>query len=226
MSETQTAVSFWYGTRAQYALITKDTGTIYFIADENAIYKGEEPFTNTIKKLLCFADSAPSTAAVGDEYYNTTDKKIYTCTTAGTENSPAVWGSTGVSPQMSMIYYDKSNAQLSAWNGTAMVNMCDSGSALAAASSAAAAANSAVAAASSAAAAEASASSGTVNIDAHNTSATAHDNKFASYYTKEEVDNILETTIGDINAALDILNGDEIFDDINNALDNLNGEEI
>ena len=38
-------VLFWYGTRAEYAAITaKQSNTLYFIAGENKLYRGEEAF--------------------------------------------------------------------------------------------------------------------------------------------------------------------------------------
>ena len=41
MSTTSYPVRFWYGTRAQYAAITsKSSNTIYFISDDNTLYRG------------------------------------------------------------------------------------------------------------------------------------------------------------------------------------------
>ena len=60
MSTTRYPVSFWYGSRAQYAAITsKSSNTLYFISDDNTLYRGTVPFARDLHNWLCAATSAP-----------------------------------------------------------------------------------------------------------------------------------------------------------------------
>lgn len=53
---------------------------------------------NENKILLAISDTAPSTCATGDLYYNTTSKKIFEATGTNT------WGTTGTNPTPNTIY--------------------------------------------------------------------------------------------------------------------------
>lgn len=116
MSTTRYPVSFWYGTRAQYAAVTsKSSNTLYFISDDNTLYRGTEEFARDVQKWLCAATTAPSEASVGDQYFNSGTNLIHSCTAA----SPVTWD-VGSAPQSGILYYDKTNRVLYAWDGTAM----------------------------------------------------------------------------------------------------------
>lgn len=56
--------------------------------------------------------TAPATAAVGDLYYNSTSKKIFTATSANT------WGETGVDPEKSKIYVDVTTDKIYRYGGS------------------------------------------------------------------------------------------------------------
>ena len=70
---------------------------------------------------LCVSTSAPSAASVGEHYFNSSTNLIYTCTASGT---PATWDD-GSAPQSGIVYYDTSNRAFYAWNGSAMLNLCE-----------------------------------------------------------------------------------------------------
>lgn len=57
-------------------------------------------------ELLTVSDTAPSTYAVGDKYYNTTTSKIYTATATNT------WGITGENPSDLYLYADLEHKEL------------------------------------------------------------------------------------------------------------------
>ena len=124
MPENQTdatRVQFWAGTRAEFAAITvKQSNWLYFITDENVLYRGNQTFAKDIEKLLCFAANAPASASIGQQYYNSTTKKIYTYGASG-------WG-TPLDPQTATVYFNIETANLYAWTGSAMANMSSTGS--------------------------------------------------------------------------------------------------
>jgi len=116
-----TRVQFWAGTRAEYtAFDTKQSNWLYFITDENVLYRGSQPFAQDIEKLLCFASIAPATPSTGQRYYNSTSKKIYTYGTSG-------WGSPE-DPVIGRVYFNLDASCLYTWSGTAMLNMSSTGS--------------------------------------------------------------------------------------------------
>ena len=55
-------------------------------------------FVDDVIELIAYAANAPTTCATGDQYYNSTQKKIYTAT------APNTWGTTGVEPETGKIY--------------------------------------------------------------------------------------------------------------------------
>ena len=62
------AVKFFILTSAQYAAIDpKDDGTLYFVSDQNRIYKGTVPYSHPIELV----DEFPATGLVGTLYVNT-----------------------------------------------------------------------------------------------------------------------------------------------------------
>ena len=116
-----TRVQFWAGTRAEYtAFDTKQSNWLYFITDENVLYRGSQPFAQDIEKLLCFASLAPATPSTGQRYFNSTTKKIYTYGTSG-------WGSPE-DPVSGRVYFNLDASCLYTWSGTAMLNMSSTGS--------------------------------------------------------------------------------------------------
>lgn len=84
-------------------------------------------YVDDVVELIAFAATAPASCAKGDQYYNTTSKKIFTATATDT------WGSTGVDPEEGKIYVllndsgdYAANSQFR-WGGTEMVKMADGG---------------------------------------------------------------------------------------------------
>ena len=65
-------------------------------------------------KLITISATAPSTATIGDMYYNTTDNKVYTATATNT------WDS-GTTPRYDGFYINTSDNTLFYYNGTALV---------------------------------------------------------------------------------------------------------
>ena len=68
------AVKFFILTSAQYAAIAmepKDDGTLYFVSDQNRIYKGTVPYSHPIELV----DEFPATGLVGTLYVNTATKE-------------------------------------------------------------------------------------------------------------------------------------------------------
>ena len=121
-------VEFWAGTRAEYAAFpVKLSNWIYFITDENKLYRGGQPFAQDVEKLICFASSAPTTASLGQRYYNTNNKRLYTCTASSSEGVNATWGSPE-DPQAATVYFNIDGATLYTWSGTGMVSLSSTGS--------------------------------------------------------------------------------------------------
>lgn len=63
-------------------------------------------------ELLTVSDTAPSTCAVGDKYYNTTTSKIYTAIATNT------WGTEGENPSSLYLYADLEHKELYYYDGT------------------------------------------------------------------------------------------------------------
>ncbi len=124
MPQTQTdatRVQFWAGTRAEFAAIeVKQSNWLYFITDENLLYRGSQPFAQDIEKLLCFAGNAPATASIGQRYFNSTNKKIYTYGASG-------WG-IPEDPAANHVYFNLETSNLYTWGGNTMLNMSSTGS--------------------------------------------------------------------------------------------------
>ena len=76
---TGSPVSFWYGTRAQFdSIATKLDTTLYFITDEQALYKGSIKFSGSgVDTLLSVGTSAPASNQPYDKYFNTSTGLIY-----------------------------------------------------------------------------------------------------------------------------------------------------
>ena len=72
-------------------------------------------------KLVTISETAPSAAAIGDMYYNTTDNKIYTATGTNT------WDS-GSTPRYDGFYINTSDNTLFYYNGSALIGVGGSGS--------------------------------------------------------------------------------------------------
>lgn len=65
-------VQFYVLTAAQYAaIVTKDDGTLYFISDQNRIFKGTVPYSHPVELVTAF----PATGLVGTVYVNPTTKE-------------------------------------------------------------------------------------------------------------------------------------------------------
>lgn len=107
---------YWYiGTQSSPVYIPYESTTfINWHTDnpnfEGVIYRqeGEKVELNT------FASTPPSSASIGDKYFNTNDKLIYTAVSRNT------WGASGVTPQSDVIYYTLDTNLNYVWDGNAM----------------------------------------------------------------------------------------------------------
>lgn len=107
---TGSPVSFWYGTRAQFdSITTKLDTTLYFITDEQALYKGTVKFSGSgVDTLLTISATEPTASSVttGDKYFNTTDNLIHVLLNDnGTVSTTATY-----EPANGALYYN-ANAQ-------------------------------------------------------------------------------------------------------------------
>lgn len=98
---TGSPVSFWYGTRAQFdAIATKLDTTLYFITDEQSLYKGSVKFSGSgVDTLLTVGTSAPSEYQPYDKYFNTSTGLIYVLGAGGTPIS-------SYTPTNGALYYN------------------------------------------------------------------------------------------------------------------------
>lgn len=84
-------------------------------------------YVDDVIEIVALSATAPATASVGDIYYNTTSKKLFTATGANT------WGTTGADPESGKIYVlmadsgDYSANSQFRWGGTDMVKLADGG---------------------------------------------------------------------------------------------------
>ena len=74
-------------------------------------------YVDDVVELLNMTDTAPSTCAEGDMYYNTSSKKIFTATGTNT------WSSTGENPEGGKIYVNLSDNTSYRWGGSDMVQI-------------------------------------------------------------------------------------------------------
>lgn len=74
-------------------------------------------YVDDVIDLLTIADTAPSSCAKGDKYYNTTEKKIFIASATDT------WGSTGKTPEKDKIYVNTADDPATSWrwSGTDLV---------------------------------------------------------------------------------------------------------
>jgi hypothetical protein len=98
---TGSPVSFWYGTRAQYdSITTKLDTTLYFITDEQALYKGAIKFSGSgVDTLLSVGTSAPTPTQAYDKYFNTSTGLIYVLSATGSTVS-------SYTPANGALYYN------------------------------------------------------------------------------------------------------------------------
>ena len=74
-------------------------------------------FVDDVIDLLDIAATAPAECAAGDQYYNSTSKKIFTAT--GTDT----WGETGADPEQGKIYITLDDNKTYRWSGTTMAEI-------------------------------------------------------------------------------------------------------
>lgn len=74
-------------------------------------------YVDDVIDLLALTNTAPSTCAKGDKYFNTTSNKIFTATATNT------WGSTGKTPETGVIYVNLADNSTYRWSGSAMVKI-------------------------------------------------------------------------------------------------------
>ena len=68
-------------------------------------------------ELIAVSDTAPSECSIGDKYYNTTDKEIYTATGTNT------WSETGTTPISGILYIVYNEQASYSWDGTDLVSV-------------------------------------------------------------------------------------------------------
>lgn len=73
-------------------------------------------------ELIAVSDTAPSECSIGDKYYNTTDKEIYTATGTNT------WSETGTTPISGILYILITDQKLYNYDGTDLVMVGGAGS--------------------------------------------------------------------------------------------------
>jgi hypothetical protein len=74
-------------------------------------------FVDDVVDLLELASTAPEHCAIGDKYYNSTSKKIFSATGVDT------WASTGEDPEKDKIYVDTSTDSTYRWSGSTMIKI-------------------------------------------------------------------------------------------------------
>lgn len=77
-------------------------------------------YVDDVIELLNLTDTAPSTCAKGDKYYNTISKKIFTATATNT------WSSIGEDPEVGKIYVNLTNNNTYRWSGSTLVEISQS----------------------------------------------------------------------------------------------------
>lgn len=68
-------------------------------------------------ELIAVSDTAPSECSIGDKYYNTTNKEIYTATGTNT------WSETGTTPISGILYIVYNEQASYSWDGTDLVSV-------------------------------------------------------------------------------------------------------
>lgn len=68
-------------------------------------------------ELIAVSDTAPSECSIGDKYYNTTDKEIYTATGTNT------WSETGTTPISGILYIVYNDQASYSWDGSDLVSV-------------------------------------------------------------------------------------------------------
>ena len=68
-------------------------------------------------ELIAVTDTAPLECSIGDKYYNTTDKEIYTATATNT------WSATGTTPISGILYIVYNEQASYSWDGTDLVSV-------------------------------------------------------------------------------------------------------
>lgn len=84
-------------------------------------------YVDDVVELIAYESTAPSTCAKGDQYYNSTSKKLFTATATDT------WSSTGEDPEKGKIYVLTADGTTYSagtqfrWGGSDMVKLNDGG---------------------------------------------------------------------------------------------------
>lgn len=76
-------------------------------------------YVDDVIDLLAITETAPTTCALNDKYYNKSanNKKIYTATAANT------WGETGETPVSGAIYVDTATDKIYRWSGSELIEI-------------------------------------------------------------------------------------------------------
>lgn len=77
-------------------------------------------YVDDVIELLALAATAPAACAAGDQYYNTSSKKIFTATATNT------WGTTGATPETGKIYVNLTDNKTYRWGGTDLAVISES----------------------------------------------------------------------------------------------------
>ena len=101
-------------------IVGEDFTTVVSIPGTGKIKAENLPsFVDDVIELVAVSETAPSSCAAGDMYFNSgsTNKKIYTATAANT------WGTTGVEPEKSKIYVNVADNKTYRWSGSTMTEI-------------------------------------------------------------------------------------------------------
>lgn len=102
------------------ALTEKADNDLLAIVDTSADETKKIQVSDLVNKnieLIAVSDTAPSECSIGDKYYNTTDKEIYTATGTNT------WSETGTTPISGILYIVYNEQGSYSWDGSDLVSV-------------------------------------------------------------------------------------------------------
>jgi len=102
------------------ALTEKADNDLLAIVDTSADETKKIQVSDLLNKnieLIAVTDTAPLECSIGDKYYNTTDKEIYTATATNT------WSDTGTTPISGILYIVYNDQASYSWDGTDLVSV-------------------------------------------------------------------------------------------------------
>jgi hypothetical protein len=116
--ESNSSHIYWYvGSSASPVDISLNSTTYLYWTTNDELFSGNIVLLTGVKsQLIAISLGAPSTCETGDRYYNTNTNLIYTAISTNT------WGTTGETPNLSVIYYNLQDSISYIYNGSGMVS--------------------------------------------------------------------------------------------------------